>query len=375
MPTKMAVHAADNRLMTLRFGAGAATRVISRELGIWHSTVREYLARIAAAGITWPLPAACRTHRSGVAGACAVRQRRCAGRSTPLRGTGLGDGCTGAEAPRGQPDDPGKEIGLFTLTAMPTADTASCSWEFERRLSPSMRQTHVAGDKAFVDFSGKKILISDPATGMVREAEIFVGVLGASNLTYAEATWTQGLPDWIGAHVRMFRFWGARPRLLVPDNLKSGVHKASFYDPEVNRSYGAMAAHYGVRILASRGSFPRSFPHERTILPNRRPADPTGQRDRRRQGLPVSLLAEVIRVITDEGADPYLVIGVLVEGAVHTVAKHIPAERQVQVTEEVGRLLAERLKAVWHERSRPPQRGRCLLLWAIVHELTVVTGQ
>jgi hypothetical protein len=89
----------------------------------------------------------------------------------------------------------------------------------------------------------------------------------------------------------------------------------------------------------------------------------------------VSLLAEVIRVITDEGADPYLVIGVLVEGAVHTVAKHIPAERQVQVTEEVGRLLAERLKAVWHERSRPPQRGRCLLLWAIVHELTVVTGQ
>ena len=83
-------------------------------------------------------------------------------------------------------------------------------------------------------------------TGVVREAEIFVAVLGASNLTYAEATWTQNLPDWIGAHVRMFRFWGASPRLLVPDNLKSAVHKASFYDPEVNRSYGAMAAHYGV---------------------------------------------------------------------------------------------------------------------------------
>ena len=97
--------------------------------------------------------------------------------------------------------------------------------------SPSMRQTHVAGDKAFVDFSGKKIPIIDAATGVVRsEAEIFVSVLGASNLTYAEATWTQeGLPDWIGAHVRMFRFWGARPRLLVPDNLKSsGVHRASF---------------------------------------------------------------------------------------------------------------------------------------------------
>jgi transposase len=78
-----------------------------------------------------------------------------------------------------------------------------------------------------------------------------VAVLGASNLTYAEATWTQGLPDWIGAHVRMFRFWGARPRLLVPDNLRSGVHKASFYDPEINRSYGAMAAHHGVGILSA----------------------------------------------------------------------------------------------------------------------------
>jgi transposase len=103
-----------------------------------------------------------------------------------------------------------------------------------------MRQHHVAGDKAFVDYSGKRIGIVDPATGEIREAEIFVGALGASNLTYAEATWTQQLPDWIGAHVRMLRFFGGVPRLLVPDNLKSGVHKASFYDPEINRSYGKM---------------------------------------------------------------------------------------------------------------------------------------
>ena len=82
-------------------------------------------------------------------------------------------------------------------------------------------------------------------------------MLGASNLTYAEATWTQTLPDWIGAHVRMFRFFGAAPRLLVPDNLKSGVNKASFYDPEVNRSYGAMAAHYSVGILPARPRKPK----------------------------------------------------------------------------------------------------------------------
>ena len=75
-----------------------------------------------------------------------------------------------------------------------------------------MRQTHVAGHKAFVDYSGKKMPIADPLTGEVRMAEIFVAVLGASSLTYAEATWAQTLPDWIGAHVRMFRFCGSAPR-------------------------------------------------------------------------------------------------------------------------------------------------------------------
>jgi transposase len=82
-------------------------------------------------------------------------------------------------------------------------------------------------------------------------------VLGASNLTYAEASWTQQLADWTGAHVRMFRFFGGVPKLLVPDNLKSGVTKASFYDPEINRTYGAMAAHYSVGILPARPKKPR----------------------------------------------------------------------------------------------------------------------
>ena len=77
-------------------------------------------------------------------------------------------------------------------------------------------------------------------------------MLGASSYTYAGATFTQTLPDWIGAHVRMLRFFGGVPRLLVPDNLKSGVHKASFYDPEINRSYGTMATHYGVGVLPAR---------------------------------------------------------------------------------------------------------------------------
>ena len=128
---------------------------------------------------------------------------------------------------------------------------------FERRLSPTMRQTHVAGDKAFVDDSGKKVPIVDPLTGEVRMAELFIAVLGASNLTYAEASWTQSLPDWIGAHVRMFRFFGSAPRLLIPDNLKSGVNKSSFYDPEINRSYAKMAAHYNVGVVPARPRKPK----------------------------------------------------------------------------------------------------------------------
>src|SRR5208283_3738289 len=128
---------------------------------------------------------------------------------------------------------------------------------FERRLSPTMRQTHVAGDKAFVDYSGKRVPIVDPLTGEVRMAELFIAVLGASNLTFADASWTQSLPDWISAHVRMFRFFGSAPRLLIPDNLKSGINKSSFYDPEINRSYAKMAAHYNVGVVPVRPRKPK----------------------------------------------------------------------------------------------------------------------
>ena len=109
----------------------------------------------------------------------------------------------------------------------------------------------------FVDYSGKTVPIVDQRSGEIRPAQISVGVLGASNYTYAEASWTQSLPDWIGAHVRMFAFFQGCPRLVVPDNLKAGVQKPSFYDPEVNRSYARMAAHYEVGVLPARAGKPR----------------------------------------------------------------------------------------------------------------------
>ena len=129
--------------------------------------------------------------------------------------------------------------------------------EFEHRLSPTMRQHHVAGDKVFVDYSGKTVPIVDRLTGEIAPAQIFVAVLGASNYTYAETSWSQALPDWIGAHVRMFGFFQGGSRLVVPDNLNAGIHKPSFYDPEVNHTYARMAAHYEIGFLPARPRKPR----------------------------------------------------------------------------------------------------------------------
>jgi transposase len=125
------------------------------------------------------------------------------------------------------------------------------------RLSPTMRQTHVAGERLFVDYAGTTIDIFDASTGEVRTAQLFVAALGASSYTWAEATWTQGLADWIGSHTRAFAFFGGVPGMVVPDNLKSGITKACFYEPAVNRSYAEMAAHYDTAIVPARPRKPR----------------------------------------------------------------------------------------------------------------------
>lgn len=109
--------------------------------------------------------------------------------------------------------------------------------KWKERQDPRMRQTHRAGEKLFVDYAGQKPRIVDRETGEVREVELFVATLGASNYTYAEATESQQLDDWIGSHTRAFHFFGGSPEVLVPDRLKSGVTKADTYEPGINRSY------------------------------------------------------------------------------------------------------------------------------------------
>ncbi len=129
--------------------------------------------------------------------------------------------------------------------------------EWLGRRGLAMRQVHVAGDKAFVDYSGKKPSIVDAQTGEVTEVELFVAVLGASNLTYAEATLTQRCPDWIASHVRAFEYFGGVPAALVPDQLKAGVTRACRYEPEVQRTYEELAQHYGTTVLPARPAHPR----------------------------------------------------------------------------------------------------------------------
>src|ERR1700751_2774454 len=129
---------------------------------------------------------------------------------------------------------------------------------WEGRLSVTMRQSHAAGDKLFVDYAGDGVpVVIDRLTGERRAAQIFVAVLGASSFTYAQATWTQGLADWIGGHVGAFEAIGGVPALLGPDNTKGAVIKACLYDPQINRSYADMAAHYGTAILPARPRRPR----------------------------------------------------------------------------------------------------------------------
>ncbi len=124
--------------------------------------------------------------------------------------------------------------------------------EWRRNRSYTLRQQHNPGEKLFVDYAGATIPIHDRQSGAVHQAAIFVACMGYSSYTFAEATWSQELPCWIGSHIRAFEAIGGLPALVVPDNLKSGVTKASRYEPDLNPTYSDMAAFYNVAVLPAR---------------------------------------------------------------------------------------------------------------------------
>ena len=140
---------------------------------------------------------------------------------------------------------------------------ANYSWfceqyrDWTRHLDVVLRQDHRAGEKTFVDHAGDTVEVIDPATGQGHPAYIFVAVLGASNYTYAEATWTRSLPDWIGSHTRALEFFGGVTRVIVPDQWKAGVSKPCCFEPELNRTYQDWAAHNGTAVIPARPRKPR----------------------------------------------------------------------------------------------------------------------
>jgi len=232
--------------------AGLSIRQIASSLRLGRTGVANTLARAKAAGITWPLPEDLDER--------ALHERLYGAANSASSERPLPDwGWAHKELKR-------KGVTLMLLweeyqAVHPDGYRYSRFCELYRtwrqKLDVTMRQDHKAGEKLFVDYAGQTMEVIDPETGETREAQIFVATLGASNYTYVEATWTQSLEDWTGSHRRAFEFFGGVPEIVVPDNLKSGVTKPDFYEPDLNPTYQDLAAHYGVAVIPARVSKPR----------------------------------------------------------------------------------------------------------------------
>ena len=251
MPAKRVPMRQIRELLRLKHACGMSNRQIGDALGMGRTTVGDYLRRLAFVGIGWPVPDEL---DDAALEARLFEQPEAKGdRAEPdwamvhreLKRPGVTQRLLWEEYRATEPN--GYSLSRF----------CELYGAWRGRLSSVMRQHHVAGEKLFVDYAGQTVEIFDPATGEVRQAQIFVAVLGASNYTYAEATWTQQLPDWIGSHVRALTFIGGSPKVIVPDNLKSGVHKPCFFEPRINRTYADLAGHYSTVVIPARPRKPR----------------------------------------------------------------------------------------------------------------------
>jgi transposase len=254
MPTERLSMRQIREVLRLHHSVGMSQRAVARSLGLAQGTVSKYLNRTRRAGLTWPLPPELDD------------DVRLENRLYPPPSDLPSD-------ERPQPDWAvvHRELRRPSVTLMllweeycdKTADGFSYSWFCERykewagRLKLSLRQIHIAGEKLFVDYSGHTMEVVDGLSGEVLAVQIFVAVLGASNYTFAEATLTQSLPDWISSHVRAFAFLDGVARQTVSDNLKAGITRACFHEPMVNRTYADLARHYGTAILPARPYHPK----------------------------------------------------------------------------------------------------------------------
>ena len=241
-------------VLRLKWDKDLSNRQIAKACGISRPTVSDYLRRAIQASLGWPLP-------SGLDETALERQLFPPPPLLPAHARGVPNWSVVHQELRSK-----KSVTLFLLWQEyreTHLEGYQYSWfcehyrNWQGKLDVVMRQDHRAGEKLFVDYAGQTAPVVDKASGELREAQIFIAVLGASNYTYAEATWSQGLPDWIGSHVRTFAFLDGVPELVVPDNLRAGVTKAHRYEPDVNPTYQDMASHYGVAVLPTRVRRPR----------------------------------------------------------------------------------------------------------------------
>jgi transposase len=235
-------------VLRLHYEAQLSERQIANICALGKGTVRRFLQRAEAAQVSWPLPPALDD--------TALEKKLFPPPPPPPAG------------PRPKPDyafihgelrKPNVTLQLLWEEYKQEHPTGYGHSRFHelyntwaRRLDLVLRQDHAAGEKMFVDHAGQTVAVIDRLTGDTRDAYVFVAVLGASSYTYAEATWTRGLRDWIGSHVRAFEFFQGCTRLVVPDNWKSGVKQPCYYEPELNPTYNDLAVHYGVGILPAR---------------------------------------------------------------------------------------------------------------------------
>jgi transposase len=237
-------------VLRLKAGSGLTDRQIADSVGCARSTVQECLRRARQAGLTWPLPP---EFDDAALGAALYPAQPVEGYPAPdfarveleLRRKGVTRKLLWREYRDVHADGCGYSAFCRDFDA----------WRTSR--DPVMRIEHRAGEKVFVDYAGLTVPVVDPRTGALEPAQIFVAALGASHYVYAEATASQSSPDWLGSHVRLFAHLGGVPEVVVPDNLRSGVARACRYDPELNRAYADLAAHYGIAVLPARVRKPR----------------------------------------------------------------------------------------------------------------------
>ncbi len=253
MPSERLSMRRIRELLRLKFENGLPGRAIAASLGISKGAVNDYLARARAAGLSWPLPADLNDtalERRLFPGLPSVEA---AARPEPnwayvdaeLRRKGVTRSLVWQEYRADHPDGYGYSWFCDRFEA------------WKGRVSPTMRQSHGAGEKVFVDYAGDTIDVIDPADGVARPMKLFVAAMGASSYVYAEARPSEGLADWVACHVALFAFLGGVPAIIVCDNLKSGVTRPDRYEPAVNRTYQEMARHYGTSVVPARPYKPR----------------------------------------------------------------------------------------------------------------------